>query len=102
MLGQGALVLLITDGLDRESTTTLAPEIERLARSCRRLTWLNPLLAFERFEPRAAGIRTILPWVDDFRPVHNLESLEQLAASLDDKTISSPAAHHQNVRKLRR
>ena len=56
--------------------------MERLRKSCRRLVWLNPLLRFEGFEPRAAGIRALLPHVDEFRPVHNLESLDDLAAAL--------------------
>jgi uncharacterized protein len=82
VLAQGAVVLLISDGLDRESAKGLAREIERLHKSCRRLVWLNPLLRYEGFEPRSTGIRAMLPHVDDFRPVHNLESLEQLAGAL--------------------
>jgi uncharacterized protein with von Willebrand factor type A (vWA) domain len=78
----GAVVLLITDGLDRDAGEGLAAEMERLHRSCRRLVWLNPLLGFAGFEPRAAGIRAILPHVDEHRPVHNLASLEQLAGAL--------------------
>lgn len=82
VLGQGAVVLLITDGLDREGAEGIAGAAERLHKSCRRLVWLNPLLRYSGFEPRAQGIRALLPHVDDFRPVHNLESLEQLAAAL--------------------
>ncbi len=82
VLGQGAVVLLITDGLDREGAEGLDVEMERLHKSCRRLIWLNPLLRYEGFEPRSQGVRAILPHVDDFRSVHNLESLEQLAAAL--------------------
>ena len=52
--------------------------MERLHKSCRRLIWLNPLLRFDRFEPKAAGIRAMLPHVDRFLPVHNLDSLEHL------------------------
>jgi hypothetical protein len=55
--------------------------MERLAKSCRRLIWLNPLLRYEGFEARPAGIRAMLPFVDDFLPVHNLQSLKQLAES---------------------
>ena len=73
VLTQGAIVLLITDGLERDADDTLAFEIDRLHRSCRRLVWLNPLLRFEGFEARARGIRTMLPHVDEFRPIHNLE-----------------------------
>jgi uncharacterized protein with von Willebrand factor type A (vWA) domain len=82
VLAQGAIVLLITDGLDREAAEGLPEAAERLHKSCRRLVWLNPLLRYEGFEPRAQGIRALLPHVDDFRPVHNLESLDQLAAVL--------------------
>jgi len=78
VLGQGAVVLLISDGLDRSGGDRLAAEVERLHKSCRRLIWLNPLLGYDAFEPRAQGIRTILPHVDDFRAVHNLDSLAQL------------------------
>jgi len=80
-LGQGAIVLLITDGLDRDGGAGLEREMDRLHRSCRRLIWLNPLLRYEGFEPKSAGIRAMLPHVDDFRTVHNLESLEQLGAA---------------------
>ncbi|MDM9623541.1 VWA domain-containing protein [Rhizobium sp. AC44/96] len=82
VLGQGAVVLLITDGLEREGTELLGTEMDRLHRSCRRLIWLNPLLRFDGFEPRARGVRAMLPHVDEFRPVHNLSSLSDLAAAL--------------------
>jgi uncharacterized protein with von Willebrand factor type A (vWA) domain len=81
VLTQGAIVLLITDGLERDADDTLAFEIDRLHRSCRRLVWLNPLLRFEGFEARARGIKTMLPHVDEFRPVHNLESIAALVAA---------------------
>lgn len=76
---KGAVVLLITDGLERGDQAELRREIERLHKSCGRLVWLNPLLRYEGFEPLAAGVRTILANVDEFRPVHDLQSLEQLA-----------------------
>ncbi len=82
VLGQGAIVLLITDGLEREGTAQLAQEMERLQKSCKRLIWLNPLLRFDGFEARAAGVRAMLPFVDEFRPVHNMESLAGLCAAL--------------------
>jgi uncharacterized protein len=82
VLAQGALVLLITDGLERDADDTLGVEIDRLHRSCRRLIWLNPLLRFEGFEARARGIRAMLPHVDEFRPVHNLDSMAALVESL--------------------
>jgi len=82
VLGQGAVVLLITDGLDRGDVDGLEREIERLHKSCRRLIWLNPLLRFEGFRPEARGVRAILPHVDDFRTVHSLNSLSDIGAAL--------------------
>jgi hypothetical protein len=82
VLAQGAVVLLITDGLDRDAGEGLEREMERLHKSCRRLIWLNPLLRFEGYAPLAAGSRAIIKHVDDFRPVHNLESLAQITAAL--------------------
>jgi uncharacterized protein len=78
VLAQGAIVLLITDGLDRDGARGLAENMDRLHRSCRRLIWLNPLLRWAGFEPKSQGIRAMLPHVDDFRPVHNLASLRAL------------------------
>ena len=83
VLGQGAVVLLITDGLERDDVAGLAEEMERLQKSCRRLIWLNPLLRFDGFEARARGVRAMLPHVDEFRAVHNLEALADLCAALD-------------------
>ncbi|HXZ45438.1 MAG TPA: VWA domain-containing protein [Pseudolabrys sp.] len=82
VLAQGAVVLLITDGLERDADDTLAFEIDRLHRSCRRLIWLNPLLRFHGFEARAKGVQTILPNVDELRPIHNLESMTDLVRAL--------------------
>src|SRR5437762_8293038 len=79
LLAQGAIVLLITDGLDSDVGAGLSHEMERLAKSCRRLIWLNPLLRYDRFEARPAGIRAMLPYVDEFLPVHNLDSFKELA-----------------------
>jgi uncharacterized protein len=83
VLAQGAVVLLITDGLERDADETLAFEMDRLHRSCRRLIWLNPLLRFEGFEARARGIKAMLPHVDEMRPIHNLESMAGLVAALE-------------------
>jgi len=85
VLGQGAVVLLITDGLDREGAAGLAEEMERLHKSCSRLIWLNPLLRYGAYEPKSQGNKAMLPHVDEFRPVHNLESLAGLIAALDLK-----------------
>jgi len=82
VLGQGAIVLFISDGLDRDAGAGLAAEMQRLHLSCRRLVWLNPLLRYDAFEPKSIGIRAIMPHVDEFRPVHNLESLRTLVETL--------------------
>ena len=82
VLGQGAIVLLFTDGLERDGVGELGFEMERLHKSCRRLVWLNPLMRYDRFEPKAAGIRTMLAHVDEFRPIHHLASLQDLAKAL--------------------
>lgn len=93
VLSQGAIVLLISDGLEREADSKLAFEMDRLHRSCRRLIWLNPLLRFSGFEPKAQGIKMMLPQVDEFRPVHNLSSIEGLITAL-----SSPLPpHHRSL-----
>ncbi len=82
VLGQGALVLLITDGLDRDAGEGLDQAMERLQKSCRRLIWLNPLMRFDGYAPTATGARAIVKHVDDFRTIHNLASLEDLGAVL--------------------
>jgi uncharacterized protein with von Willebrand factor type A (vWA) domain len=82
VLGQGAVVLLITDGLERDADDTLAFEMERLHLSCRKLVWLNPLLRFSGFEARAKGVQTMLPHIDELRPIHNLDSMKDLVRSL--------------------
>ena len=82
VLGQGAMVLLVTDGLDRDGAAGLGENMERLHKSCARLVWLNPLLRWDGFEPKSQGIRAMLPHVDEFRTVHNLASLRGLVAAL--------------------
>jgi uncharacterized protein with von Willebrand factor type A (vWA) domain len=85
VLTQGAIVLLITDGLERDGGDELAFEIDRLHRSCRRLIWLNPLLRFSGFEAKARGIRAMLPHVDELRPIHNLDAMADLVRALSGK-----------------
>ena len=82
VLGQGAVVLLITDGLDRDAGAGLAVAMERLHKSCRRLIWLNPLLRFDAYAPISTGARAMIRHVDDFRSVHNLASLRDLTEVL--------------------
>ena len=92
VLGQGAVVLLITDGLDRDDGGALSAAIQRLHLSCRRLIWLNPLLRWEGFAPRASGIRAMLPHVDSFRAGHSIDSLAALGRVISDGTESGEKA----------
>ena len=82
VMGHGAIVLLITDGLDSGSTDLLETEISRLRRSARRLIWINPLLRWDGFAPKAAGIARMLPHVDCFRSAHNMNALAELADTI--------------------
>ncbi len=91
VLGQNAVLLLITDGLDRDLGKDLGPEMERLHKSCRKLIWLNPLLRYEGFEPRPLGVRVMLPHVDAFLPAHNLDSLIALGRALSAGRVESGA-----------
>ena len=93
VLGQNACVVLVSDGLDREAGEGLGEEMQRLHKSCRELIWLNPLLRYDKFEARPAGVRAMLPHVDRFLPVHNLKSLVDLAHA-----ISQPAPRHVEKR----
>ncbi|AWI83383.1 VWA domain-containing protein [Alloyangia pacifica] len=92
VMGQGAVVLLITDGLDRDDAGLLAREVQRLQLSARRLIWLNPLLRWDGFAPRATGIRAMLPHVDSFRAGHSIASLEDLAAVISSARDSGEKA----------
>ncbi len=92
MLAQGAIVLLITDGLEREGADRLSEEAARLKRASRRVVWLNPLLRYAGFEPRAAGVRALLPHVDEHRALYNVDTLAGLAEALAGR---GPARHIQ-------
>lgn len=82
VLGRGAVVLFISDGWDRGDIDLLSEEMARLQRSCHRLIWLNPLLGSPEYEPLTRGMQAALPFIDDFLPVQNLASLEELAGHL--------------------
>lgn len=84
VLGQGACVVLITDGLDRDPDGGLAKAVERLGMSARQLIWLNPLMRWNNFAPKAHGIRAMLPHVTSFRAGHNIASLQGLADAISD------------------
>ena len=88
LLGSNAAVLLMTDGLDRDDQGDLAHAAAQLRRLAHQIVWLNPLLRFDGFEPRAAGVRALLPNVDRFLPVHNLASLADLARALRAPTLN--------------
>lgn len=90
VLGQGAVVLLVTDGLDRDAGQGVEPEIARLHRQSKRLIWLNPLLRYDRFEPKSLGIKALLPHVDEFRAVHNIASLTALIEALSAPAMRIP------------
>lgn len=95
VMGQGAVVLLITDGLERGDPELLRKEIERLHLSSKRLIWLNPLLRWDGFAPRAQGVSAMLPHVDSFRAGHSIASLEDLATA-----ISQPDDQGQKARLM--
>ena len=83
-LAQGGVVLLATDGLERGDADELAFQIERLRKSCRRLIWLNPLLRFDRYRAIARGAKILAQFADESRPIHNINSLAQLAKSIGE------------------
>ncbi len=91
VLGQGASVLMITDGLDRAGAAGVSRELTRLRRSCRRLIWLNPLMRYDAYEPLALGAAAMAPHVDEMRTIHNLDSMEALAKALSDRSGRSHA-----------
>ena len=97
VLGQGAVVVLITDGLERDAPERLAREMQRLQLSSRHLIWLNPLLRWDEFAPKAAGIRAMLPYVDSFRAGHNIAALEGLA-----EAIARPSDPGEKARMIAR
>jgi uncharacterized protein with von Willebrand factor type A (vWA) domain len=98
MLSQGAVVLLITDGLDREGVEGLEDETMRLQKSCRRLIWLNPLLRYEAYRPQSQGAKAMIRHVDDFRPIHNLDSMQSLADALGKAVMRSDRPQRQETR----
>ncbi len=95
VLAQSAVVILLSDGLERDSKADLDFQMQRLHRSCRQLIWMNPMLRYSEFEPRALGVRTMLPHVDSFLPAHNIESIARLSRLLQqdtDKRIANDQA----------
>lgn len=99
VLGQGAVVLIISDGWDRGESGVLAAEMDRLQHSCHRLIWLNPLLGSPDYRPLTIGMKTALPYIDDFLPAHNLDSLISLGNLLSTIDDSRPARTGASKRK---
>jgi uncharacterized protein len=99
VMRHSAVVILISDGWDRGDSTLLRMEMARLQRSCYRLIWLNPLLGSDEYEPLTRGMHTALPFIDDFLPVHNLASLEELGQRLQRIGKERPA-RRQRVFKI--
>jgi uncharacterized protein with von Willebrand factor type A (vWA) domain len=97
VLGRGSVVAILSDAWDRGDVDLLERETARLRRSCDRLLWLNPLLGSPGYQPLTRGIRRVLPLIDDFLPVHNLESLEQLGRAL--AKMSRASARRAAVRR---
>ncbi len=101
VLGRGAVVLVISDGWDRGDASVLEVEMDRLQHSCHRLIWLNPLLGSPEYRPLTIGMKTALPYIDNFLPAHNLDSLIHLGnllGTIDDSRPSrSPAARRKAV-----
>ena len=95
VLGWGSVVLIISDGWDRGEPELLSREMARLQRSCHRLIWLNPLLGSATYQPLTRGMQAALPFVDDFLPVHNLASLEDLARHLNTLPERRPGRRQQ-------
>ncbi|MFL2917033.1 MAG: vWA domain-containing protein [Thalassobaculaceae bacterium] len=100
VLSRGSIVLLISDGLDRDSGIGLSKEVDKIKRSCNRLIWLNPLLRFDQFSPRSMGVRAILPNVHEFRPVHSLNSLTELAQALGTNSFNNKNQMQGWIKKL--
>ena len=94
VLNHGPVVLLISDGWDRGDPEVLRAEMSRLQRTCYRLIWLNPLLGSPDYQPLTRGMQSALPFVDDFLPVHNLDSLEALARHLNRLPLRRRRSHH--------
>ena len=99
VLGRGAVVLIISDGWDRGEPATLQAEMDRLQHSCHRLIWLNPLLGSPDYRPLTIGMKTALPYIDNFLPAHNLDSLISLGKLLENIDDSRPVRDIASRRK---
>jgi uncharacterized protein with von Willebrand factor type A (vWA) domain len=98
VLGQGAVVLVISDGWDQGEPELLAFEMERLQKSCYRLIWLNPLIGTPGYQPLTRGLVAAMPFIDEFLPVHNLSSLEMLVEALVEGQGSNVRSRRSRVK----
>lgn len=96
VLGRGAVVLLITDGLERGDLNALEQEAARLRRTARHLIWLNPLLRYDGFAPLASGVSRLLGTVDSFHACHSLDSLQELSSALGSPDLRD---HYLRLRR---
>lgn len=99
VLRRGALVLLASDGCEHGDAALLKREVGHLQRRCHRLIWLNPRLGHPEYQPLTEGMGAALPWVDDFLPIHNLQSLEELAIHLESLPAAGGAETRGRVRR---
>jgi uncharacterized protein len=97
VLGQGAVVCIVSDGWDRGDPGLLAAEIAHLQRSSFRLIWLNPLLGISGYQPITRGMAAALPFIDDFLPANNLTSLQALAGLLSSMDLNNRPGRRQVV-----
>jgi uncharacterized protein with von Willebrand factor type A (vWA) domain len=82
MLHRGAVVMIVSDGWERGEVEVLRDQMRYLQRRCHRLIWLNPLMGKATYQPVVEGIAAALPYIDDFLPIHNFQSLSTLAEHL--------------------
>ena len=101
VLGHGAIVLFISDGLDRGGGIGLSKQMNQIQKSSKRLIWLNPLLRFDEFAPKPTGVKAILPYVDEFRPIHSLDSMDQLVSAISQTDLQSRFNMSPWLQKLR-
>ena len=101
VLGHGAIVLFISDGLDRGGGIGLSKQMNQIQKSSKRLIWLNPLLRFDEVAPKPTGVKAILPYVDEFRPIHSLASMDQLVSAISQTDLQSRFNMSPWLQKLR-
>jgi len=101
VLRSSAIVVIVSDGWDRGNPRLVAEEMALLARRSHRLIWLNPLAGTTGYEPRTAGMAAAYPYIDDFLPIGNVESLEHLGRLLGPLQAGAHASVFQPMRARR-